>query len=239
MYPERKIGPIQRFILFSIALVCLTYVVVSQIKPPYSELSDQIQPQFKPLVYNFLQEAKKHPLPPEFEKRLAELTVKFGDVKKIDAELAGYCDTHTTTVIIDPNPWKNYQIGTQQAMIDHELGHCLLQRIHRRVFENTNPVSIMFPYAVPSEFFLVNKEKLYAELFSPNRYNMLPYAQDLINKNTALLPRFNNEKSYIAFVEGVVNEDIPNEIPPKHQQSVSFEDDPMVVTATPKKRVDQ
>lgn len=188
------------------------------IKPKHN-ISVHVGASFSYFVKDFLNYAvdNKVILPNDFNQRLDSLTVKYGMVKKIDKHLAGYCDLHTITVIIDASLWKVYSDSQRQALIDHELGHCLLGRIHRHkatiYWDNSiDPHSIMYPTLLPGDYYQKHKNKFRKELFSHLKYDKFDYMRNLLSANhNELAKKFDNYGEYDLFIHNFVNGDIEYE----------------------------
>jgi hypothetical protein len=101
-----------------------------------------------------------------------DLIIKFGDPKTISGKsnVVGLCQmgSQTTPIVtIDQTFWNNTTEDLKQELIDHELGHCILNRQHRNdLLPNGNPSSIMNAY-----------------LFDPNviKSNNNYYQNELVN----------------------------------------------------------
>ncbi len=113
------------------------------------------------------------------------LTITFS---KLAEEEAGRCQWNFFSgrhVFIDPLAWKFMDDGTREALILHELGHCLLRRDHvegmahialqsnnssdsgNEKVENEflGPKSLMNPSALPSSTYFRNQPYYLKELF--------------------------------------------------------------------------
>lgn len=205
-------------------------------QPKYS-FTQHIGNDFYVHMEDFLDYAYTKKLPKEFNQRLNNLTVKYGNPKKIREHFAGYCDTNTTTIIVDYSIWKNYGFFQRQAFIDHELGHCLLERNHRHVGEGTSdnfyPYSIMYPIVLTDSYYAQNKDFLRKELFEEKRFDKLIPAQEMgqehYEKN---IKKFASQDEYWVYINNVINEDIPKAV-----EIVDME--PITITAEPKKVTNQ
>lgn len=227
------------FILsMSLAVGLFVMTLQSKVKVP-----TQTQTEFKKYVRSFLIASKNYTLPIEFEDRVNMLSVKFGNPKRISPNFVGYCDIATVSVIVDKAAWDNYEEGTRQSLIDHELGHCLLERNHRHAFEtdgtNKSPISIMFPSVLPHKYYVNNRKALLDELFSYSRYNKLVTTRQLIQVNyETLRSQFETEEEYIAHVDNHVNGDKEVAIEQKAAQVVFNESEAINITVPSKKTVE-
>lgn len=207
----------------------------------YIELPEGVTTEFSPYVRNFLKESKKYDLPKEFEERLTHLTVKYGFPSRLndDHDFVGWCDLNTTTIIIEKDTWNTYGEGSKQNLIDHELGHCLLERHHRPFLaEGNNPVSIMFPKVMPSDYYTKNKDKLYPELFEAHRVNKIREEMQVFNLtwNVVTQSQFKTPQEFLRFIESEMNKDPYQPWNQKPSPQVVQFDTPLEITApTPKK----
>lgn len=187
---------------------------VPVVSPKY-KITPHVGQSFVPYLKDFLDDAySRSKLPLEFNARLDALTIKFGNTKKIKENFAGYCDLHTTTVIVDYNDWNRYTPIEKQILIDHELGHCLLERNHRHVhYEFPNkaiqPFSIMYPNIMNAVIYAKNKKGYRDELFDPKRFDNYWYANSLMQENYATLSKkFKDKESLYMYVNNFVNNDL-------------------------------
>lgn len=69
-------------------------------------------------------------------------------------------------VEIDQSYWKNIDIFMKEALLFHELGHCVLERGHYNKLDQTNtqPTSYMYPYVVAYFHYQRLRAKLLDEL---------------------------------------------------------------------------
>lgn len=93
------------------------------------------------------------------------LIIKFGTLGDpgpvAGSEIVGECITQenaTPVVVIDQLYWSQASDSVREELIWHELGHCLLHRVHRMdVLSNNEPASIMNPmlfdpYAIQNNY---------------------------------------------------------------------------------------
>lgn len=229
-------------IYFSLSLIGIMVLSVQKIQREYVSIPDGIQSEFRPYVRNFFKESRKHSLPPEFEDRATHLTVKFGYPSRLNDEhdFVGWCELNTTTIIIEKETWNTYAEGSRQSLIDHELGHCLLERQHRPFLaEGNNPVSIMFPKVLPSEYYEKNKGRLYPELFDYARANKVRLEAQILNTtwNEEMADKFVSVPEYLRFIESEMNNDVyqPWEASLQKPQVIQF-DTVDVIIANPNKK---
>lgn len=89
----------------------------------------------------------------EFKSRLAlagltpdvsMLTVVFTD--SLASNILGSCNMGAQYVRINRALWQTLNSGHREELIFHELGHCVLNRLHDTTEVGGTPVSIMYPY---------------------------------------------------------------------------------------------
>lgn len=108
----------------------------------------------------------------------------FGDVSLVigfgalDEQEAGRCEWNFLKgrhVLIDETKWDKMSEGTREALVLHELGHCLLHRSHVEGLADPGatgnddmvsvPKSLMNPNCVPGDIYLKFKSYYLDELF--------------------------------------------------------------------------
>jgi hypothetical protein len=231
------------FVVFSyFCLVLGIFLLVTAFQQPRIKVPTQVAKEFRPYVYNFLKASQGYNLPEKFNERLENLTIKFGNVKKLKDTFVGYCELITTTVMVDKEAWDRYQEGSRQSLIDHELGHCLLERHHRHAVEITEhqeklPISIMYPNVLPHNFYKTNKKVLYDELFSPDKYDRLWTVKQIFqNKFSELSKYFSTEEEILMHIDNELNGD---RLIAESQKNTEIVFEPMEITVSPKKRVEK
>lgn len=197
--------------------------------------SNQVQPEFYESLNDFLIEAEKNKVPKEFQSRLSNLTIKFGDPRIVSPHFIGYCDMFTRTVIVLKEAWDIADKDSKQVLIDHELGHCLLERNHRHIVTNNedktySPHSIMFPNVLPGFYYIRNKTALRRELFEESRHNnYFVTIQMYKEKQADYAGLFKNDATYSQYIENLVNRDLSDE------KVAQLQLEPLEITAKPKK----
>lgn len=72
------------------------------------------------------------------------------------------------TVYIDPDAWNSSDDWDREALVMHELGHCLLGRPHdSRVKESGIPRSLMYPTKMQTRVYETHRAYFLEELFNP------------------------------------------------------------------------
>jgi hypothetical protein len=54
----------------------------------------------------------------------------------------------------------------KEQLLFHELGHCVLNRKHCDLVVNLDPISLMHPKMLKSEYYKNNRDELIEELFN-------------------------------------------------------------------------
>lgn len=96
------------------------------------------------------------------------LTVSFIDV--LPGELIGMCASVEGYLLITINRryWQTATPDRREALIYHELGHCLLGRHHTKKLKNGRPISLMYPNDLSNKdqiYYLQHKKQYIDELF--------------------------------------------------------------------------
>ena len=106
-------------------------------------------------------------------KSTNDIIIQFGNVDAImgsspSSDYVGVCQqasNMTGKVTLDQNFWSSASEDERQELLDHELGHCILNRVHRTDFlPNGVPASIMNPYLFNPAIIKANSQYYYNEL---------------------------------------------------------------------------
>lgn len=126
--------------------------------------------EFEKFFQNYLVYAKAHGVPTEGDQALR---IEFADLNSTEV---GRCETgflQGRIVYIDRVRWKDMSDGSKEALVLHELGHCLLNRGHRTdKFPADDPdmpgaqKSLMYPYATSGYRYESHKTYYLDELFA-------------------------------------------------------------------------
>ena len=86
---------------------------------------------------------------------------------------------HGKRIVVRESSWKGYSEDSKQSLLLHELGHCVLRRVHRSdvvinptksptavLPPNEAPASLMNPKFVPGDTYRAYQEFYLKELFS-------------------------------------------------------------------------
>lgn len=112
-----------------------------------------------------------------------KVTIKFVDSipsPDPDAYTLGLCYFDLNLVEISREAWDNLLVGRREALIFHELGHCLLKRKHDDAREQTSGkmLSIMNTYLISTKEFISKYDYYLMELF------LNPKVEDLVAFNS-------------------------------------------------------
>lgn len=136
-----------------------------------------IDPVFFSKYQRFLSYAVDHHVILETEK-VDNLSIHFNEIHYGDGTewIVGLCTQRIYTygppelsIDVDIKFWSDADDLTREALIFHELGHCLLNREHNNDTLNGVPVSLMHHSVVKSKDFGVSYDAYIDELFSLER----------------------------------------------------------------------
>lgn len=100
--------------------------------------------------------------------QINDLVMKFADMTTTTE--AGNCDMvegETPVITINQEDWNAMNEGARTALIFHELGHCILRRVHNPAITDAGlPASVMNPYTLDGSIFLTYEDYYVQELFS-------------------------------------------------------------------------
>jgi Zn-dependent protease with chaperone function len=149
-----------------------------------------IETQFQPVVDAFTAASKAQGSPVAITDLIIQSTPDF----PTDSEM-GVCtqETGTTPTIQISQPlWDSLDADGQQELLFHELGHCVLNRVHDTVLNNGVPVSVMSPVFFGSALYDANKAQYLQELFTQPTVSA---NLNMIIPENALLPDFSEADS--------------------------------------------
>jgi hypothetical protein len=148
-----------------------------------SENQPQIDKTMKPYVDSFLKSAHAHgvnfkndvsvKLISSSEFRNTQLNAYFDDdINGIDA---GLCEFKTKTIKINKVTWNRLDDTRRQALVDHEMGHCYLGRVHDSRLMTDGRIgffnSLMYPVLTAVASFYETSTKYYRdELFDKSTF---------------------------------------------------------------------
>jgi hypothetical protein len=190
-----------------------------------------IDPEIRPYVVDFTQGLKDNGQEHDFDRALSHLRIKL--VPKIRSFAGGFdnyamgrCFLAEDLIEFDQAFWRQMPESQKQIAMDHELGHCLLKRTHRKIYDKNKQraISVMSP---TDRNFDYDKEKteLRRELFDKNFYggfiiliDMTENQSEVFNKAFAFstnriefelngdLPMSKETQSFINYYQGRLNE---------------------------------
>jgi hypothetical protein len=112
----------------------------------------------------------------------AHVAIIFGNTRPNGGRAIGYCKIRNqqNLVVIDRNYWESQDLLTQENIIFHELGHCLLMRPHRQQYRvaDLTPISLMHPQVIKSWIY-----SQYYYAYQDELFGFIEY-----------VPLYNNEK---------------------------------------------
>lgn len=117
------------------------------------------------VVKSFKYEAGMHGIDVE----TAGISVLFGTPQdEKDPKAVGSCLQYKSgarTILVRQDRWEAYDPYRKEALIFHELGHCILHREHCDVKAEDIPISIMYYGLLDSKFYEEHRDDLLEELF--------------------------------------------------------------------------
>jgi hypothetical protein len=127
---------------------------------------------YSSLVDKFVTDAKAHQL----DLDSSHLVVKVAELSSTTTQLSvsitettrteGDCDPAGPTVTISAHAASTFGPESLEALVYHELGHCLLSRQHLADTKpDGTPVSLMNPQGVPGDVYYAARDEYLAELF--------------------------------------------------------------------------
>lgn len=100
--------------------------------------------------------------------KVTDVTIRFGKVDS--AQEAGHCllsQDSPPEIVINEATWNGMDEAKREALVLHELGHCILRRKHREDdFTSGVPASIMYPYTLDGTVYRQNEDYYLRELFA-------------------------------------------------------------------------
>jgi hypothetical protein len=158
-----------------IILLSLTGVLVSACGSTTNLPSPviQIEAQFQPYVNQFIQASSTVNKPTIITSLIVQMVPTLDNDQ--EAGVVGECTTSNgyPTINIGENYWDTVGEDSRQQLFFHELGHCVLGRVHRPDLNNGEDLSIMNPYVMDSAIYEANINQYFYELF---------WKQDLVSE---------------------------------------------------------
>lgn len=103
-----------------------------------------------------------------WSKELREVTIKIVDSVDEDPTTVGVCYSDENYIEIKRSEWDRYDDLTRQALVFHELGHCVHHFEHRGYLSQKTGIqtSIMYPYLLASWEYSYAYDDYNSELFT-------------------------------------------------------------------------
>ena len=97
-----------------------------------------------------------------------DLIVEFGTMERASEQ--GYCllkENDTPIIRVNQTAWNGMTESERQLLLNHELGHCILGRVHKNDLLQPAeiPASLMNSYAIDSDLYVTHKDYYDGELF--------------------------------------------------------------------------
>jgi hypothetical protein len=173
----------QNFFISRMSLISLALGLSSCAQAPATPHTQQvsIQSDFSTYVDSFVADSviQNHPVV------IQDLVITM--VPELQAGVGGLCTTGTNitpTIQIAKIYWDDIDSEGKEELLFHEMGHCVLNRVHDWTVNNQVPVSIMSPAFFGSALYVPNKAQYLYELFSQeNLANAFPM---VLPPNTAV-----------------------------------------------------
>lgn len=122
---------------------------------------------FSPYVQKFEQDSASYSAQPV---QVTNLIIQFGPMDSADER--GICTVtgdETPVITLDEDYWNQIDENAREALIYHEMGHCVLRRVHQPALDaQGNPTSIMNPYTMAGVTFEEKETGYLDELFAPS-----------------------------------------------------------------------
>jgi hypothetical protein len=98
--------------------------------------------------------------------KVTDLVVKFGTVGERQDGVCETGDFIPPTIIINSKNWGKMSEDEREALMFHELGHCVLTRNHvTEMMDEETPLSMMYPIALNPSRYVEHREHYHRELF--------------------------------------------------------------------------
>ncbi|MBC7385228.1 MAG: hypothetical protein H7301_03575 [Cryobacterium sp.] len=134
----------------------------------------QVDAPFVDFVSNFEQVAAQESSP----MVVNDLVVVFGSTPTLnETGVCEWAENETPRIIINQSIWNTLNDYDRQEVIFHELGHCLLRRVHQTSeivgYNGASqvPESVMYPYRIPGSIYRDNMAHYNDELFLKAKRN--------------------------------------------------------------------
>lgn len=165
--------------LFVLLIFISLYSCKAQDKKKSSPPAYNVHPEIEPYVKTFRAKMTLAGV----NKSVGNLQASFADDLQVGE--AGRCTIRTTSsetisystpiLKLSASLWDLMSYAEREKLIYHELGHCILSKLHLTTLNNQIPISVMYPYlsSISEEIYTDNYGQYMAELFSYNSQEML------------------------------------------------------------------
>lgn len=134
----------------------------------------QIDSAFQDYVNTFEQVAAQEGTP----LTISDLVISFGTTPSLnETGVCEWTENETPKIIVNQRIWNTLNDYDKQEVLFHELGHCVLRRIHQSGEmsayngSTTVPVSVMYPYRIPGTIYRDNMAHYNTELLDTGKRN--------------------------------------------------------------------
>lgn len=159
-------------------LAVISFIVLSASacapKEKQHEAFLQIDSPFQQYVSNFEQVSAEEGSP----LTITDLVVSFGVTNSLnETGVCEWAENETPRIIVNQRIWNTLSDYDRQEVIFHELGHCVLRRVHQNgemlAYNGTTsvPASVMYPYRIPGTIYRDNMDHYHAELLDVGKRN--------------------------------------------------------------------
>ena len=157
-------------------LIALLGVTASACAPKQKQHESflQVDAPFLDFVNNFEQVSAQEGTPVQ----VTDLVLSFGSTPSLnETGVCEWADNETPKITINQRIWNTLNDYDKQEVIFHELGHCVLKRIHQNTemmaYNGTVQVaeSIMYPYRISGTIYRDNIVHYHDELFDARKAN--------------------------------------------------------------------
>lgn len=126
-----------------------------------------VDPSLRPTVNQFLQDSQAHGVYVDASHLRAYLDPGLVYAASGKLETVGLCDMASGVVTISPDYWGIADQAQRENLVYHELGHCLLNRLHTQALGDDGlPSSIMYPDLLDPTDYQTRRTALVDELFA-------------------------------------------------------------------------
>tara|TARA_Y100000034_G_scaffold136409_1_gene212691 strand:- start:3729 stop:4340 length:612 start_codon:yes stop_codon:yes gene_type:complete len=140
------------------------------------------------MMYNFKNLARKHKIPLKYLKKIDSVIIRIQGKEETgfnEGQLA-HCNFKKNEILINKDEWAKSDYLEKEAILFHELGHCVLNRAHFHSFANERPISLMYP-KFSREVYISKRSDYINELFSRLDDSFLRIDESKLTKKTPMI----------------------------------------------------